>query len=44
VVRSGATGRIYFRDPTGIVILEPDGTLVKRVEGFRYAEERALRG
>jgi hypothetical protein len=44
VARSGATGRIYFRDPTGLVILEPDGTLVRRVEGFRFATERPLRG
>jgi hypothetical protein len=44
VARSDTTGRIYFRDPTGIVILEPDGTLVRRVEGFRFATERPLRG
>ena len=44
VARSGLTGRIYLQDASGIVILEADGTLVRRVEGFRFATEKPLRG
>jgi hypothetical protein len=44
VARSSATGRIYLRDTAGIVILEPDGTLVRRIEGFRFVTDRPLRG
>jgi hypothetical protein len=37
-------GRIYVREGQGIAILQPDGTLLKRVEGFRYPKEQPLRG
>lgn len=37
-------GRIYVRQGPDIAVLRPDGTLLKRVEGFRYAKERPLRG
>lgn len=35
--------RIYTRDSQAIVILSADGTLLKRVEGFRYAQEKSVR-
>jgi hypothetical protein len=43
-VRDAAHGRLYVRDGQAIVILRTDGTLVKRVEGFRFAQERPARG
>ncbi|HYL80432.1 MAG TPA: hypothetical protein VEU07_06440, partial [Candidatus Acidoferrum sp.] len=42
-VRAVGQGRIYARDFQAIVILGADGTLMKRVEGFRYAQERRVR-
>jgi len=40
--RSSLTGRIYLRDVSGIVILEADGSPVRRAEGFRFAMEKPL--
>ncbi len=37
-------GRIYVREAQAIDVLRPDGTLLKRMEGFRYAKEQPLRG
>ncbi len=37
-------GRMYVREGQAIAVLRPDGTLLKRVEGFRYAKEQPLRG
>lgn len=35
--------RLYIREDRAIAILSPDGTLLKRVEGFRYATEKRVR-
>ncbi len=43
VVRAIGSGRIYLRESQAIAILGPDGTLLKRVVGFRYAVERQVR-
>lgn len=42
-VRAIAAGRIYLRESQAIAILGPDGALLKRVQGFRYAVERQVR-
>ncbi len=42
-IRAIGQGRIYTRDSLAIVILSADGTILKRVEGFRYAQERRIR-
>lgn len=43
-VRSVRHGRLYIREERAITILAPDGTVLKRVEGFRYATEQGIRG
>jgi hypothetical protein len=43
-IRAIGHGRTYIREPQAIAILGADGTLLKRVEGFRYAKEQPLRG
>lgn len=42
-VRDIGQGRIYFREFQAIVILGADGALLKRIEGFRYAQEQRVR-
>ena len=42
-IRSRTHGRLYIREERTIVILAPDGAVLKRVEGFRYATERRVR-
>lgn len=42
-IRSRTNGRLYIREERTIVILAPDGTVLKRIEGFRYATERRVR-
>jgi hypothetical protein len=41
-VHDPAHGRLFVREPQAITILGADGTLVKRVEGFRFATPRPL--
>jgi hypothetical protein len=41
-IRDVTHDRIYVREPQAIVILGGDGTLVKRIQGFRYATPRPL--
>jgi hypothetical protein len=36
-------GQLYIREDRAIVILAPDGTVLKRVDGFRYATEQRVR-
>lgn len=42
-IRSRTNGRLYIREDRTIVILTPDGAVLKRVEGFRYATEQRVR-
>ena len=42
-VRAVGQGRIYCRDFQAIVILGGDGAVLKRVEGFRYAQPQRVR-
>jgi hypothetical protein len=41
--RSATTGRFYVRAHPGIVILDPDGSLVRRIEGIRLDTPRQVR-
>lgn len=43
VVRAGTHGRFYVREGQAVLILSPDLTVLKRVEGFRHATEQPLR-
>ena len=43
-IRDATHSRLYVRESQAILILRMDGTLLKRVEGFRFAQERPLRG
>jgi len=43
-VRAKNRGRFFLRETLAIVILQPDGTLLRRLEGFRFATPRPLRG
>jgi hypothetical protein len=43
-VWAGRQGRIYVREGAAIAVLRPDGTLLRRVGGFRYAKEQPIRG
>ena len=42
-IRANTSGHLYIREERAIVILAPDGTVLKRVEGFRYAREQRVR-
>lgn len=42
-VRSARTGGLYFLDHRGVVIVGPDGALLKRLEGYRFSTEQRLR-
>ncbi len=42
-LREARQGRIYLREPQAIAILGADGTLLRRVEGFRYASPQRIR-
>ena len=42
-IRARTTGRLYIRENQAIVIATPNGTVLKRVEGFRYPTERRVR-
>jgi hypothetical protein len=41
--RARTHGRLYIREDRAIAILGPDGTLLKRIEGFRYGTEQRVR-
>lgn len=43
-VRAVKLGRLYVREGQAIAILGADGTLLKRIEGFRYKTEQRVRG
>lgn len=43
-VRAVRPGRLYIREGQAIAIVGQDGTFLKRLEGFRYAKERPVRG
>jgi hypothetical protein len=43
-IRDSAWDRFYVREPLAIVILGSDGTVVQRVEGYRYPRARPLGG
>jgi hypothetical protein len=43
-ISAARQGRIYVREAQAIAILGVDGTLIKRIEGFRYKTERHVRG
>lgn len=43
-VRSARTGYLYLLDQRGIVIVGPDGALLKRLEGYRFPKEQRVRG
>ncbi len=43
-VQAAGRGRLFLREPLAIVILQPDGALLKRLDGFRYPAPRPLRG
>lgn len=42
--RSTRDGRVYLLERHAIVILGADGSLTKRVDGFRFAQDQRLRG
>ena len=41
-IRSGPTGRFYIREGQTIVILAPDGTVIKQVKEFHFATEQRV--
>ena len=43
-IRAARQGRVYIREGQAISILGVDGTLLKRIEGFRYKTEQRVRG
>ena len=43
-VRGTSRGRFFLRETLAIVILQPDGTLLRRLEGFRYPTATSIRG
>ena len=43
VVRSSSSGQFYIREEQAVLILAPDLTMLKRVEGFRHAAEQPAR-
>jgi hypothetical protein len=43
-VRSARTGDLYLLDNRSIVILSPDGAVLKRLEGYRFPKEQRVRG
>ncbi len=43
-IREARQGRVYIREGQAISILGGDGTLLKRIEGFRYKTEQRVRG
>lgn len=42
-LREPRQGRLYLREPQAIAILDADGTLLRRVEGFRYPTPQRIR-
>jgi hypothetical protein len=43
-IRDSEHGRFYVRESSAIVVLGPDGTVLRRVDGFRYPGVRPLGG
>ncbi|MBI2001563.1 MAG: hypothetical protein HYS69_10360 [candidate division NC10 bacterium] len=43
-IRAARPGRVYIREGQAISILGVDGSLLKRIEGFRYKTEQRVRG
>jgi len=41
-LRDPLRGRLYLQDASAIVILGPDGALLKRVDGFRLPTEQRI--